>query len=161
MTEIEHQVIKAGLYLPTPSTPGGNYSSFNIRGNTAYIAIQFPIKDETFLFQGRLGDTLNAQDGYDALQLCAMNVLAQMNKYLSFSQLEGMNHLDIYYQSINHWDEGPYVANGASNLFVEVLKEKGEHTRSILGVHSLPRNFSVGLTATATIKKKPYWFSFN
>ncbi len=155
---IEHHATEAGLQLPAPSTPGGNYSSFNIRGNTAYIAIQFPIKDENFMFQGRLGDTLNAQDGYDALQLCAMNVLAQMNKYLSFSQLEGMNHLDIYYQSINHWDEGPYVANGASDLFVEVLKEKGEHTRSILGVHSLPRNFSVGLTATATISRKPFWF---
>lgn len=158
---IEDHTTEAGLQLPAPSTPGGNYSSFNIRGNTAHIAIQFPIKDETFLFQGRLGDTLNAQDGYDALQLCAMNVLAQINRYLSFNQLEGMNHLDIYYQSTNYWDEGPYVANGASDLFVEVLKEKGEHTRSILGVHSLPRNFSVGLTATATIKKKPYWFSFN
>lgn len=158
MTLIEHSAQEAGLQLPTPSIPGGNYSSFNIRGNKAYIAIQFPIKDGDFLYQGRLGATLNAQEGYAAMQLCAMNVLAQINKHLTHSQLEGMNHLDIYYQSADHWDEGPYVANGASDIFVEVLEEKGEHTRSILGVHALPRNFSVGLTATATIKRKPFWF---
>lgn len=158
MTVIEHSAKEAGLKLPNPSTPGGNYSSFNIRGNTAYIAIQFPIKDGNFLYQGRLGASLNAQEGYAAMQLCAMNVVAQINKHLSLSQLEGMNHLDIYYQSTDYWDEGPYVANGASDIFMELLGDKGEHTRSIVGVHSLPRNFSVGLTATATINRKTFWF---
>lgn len=32
-----------GLELPTPSPPGGNYVSVNIRSHIAYIAIQFPI----------------------------------------------------------------------------------------------------------------------
>ena len=34
---------KINLELPEVSTPGGSYVSVNIRGNIAYIAIQFPI----------------------------------------------------------------------------------------------------------------------
>ena len=45
-----------GLELPKVSTPGGNYVSVNIRANIAYIAIQFPINNDNYLYQGRLGD---------------------------------------------------------------------------------------------------------
>jgi len=45
------------------------------------------------------------------------------------------------------------VVNGASDLFVSILEEKGVHTRAIFGIEKLLRNFSVGLTCTFTIKK--------
>ncbi|WP_230407052.1 RidA family protein [Pontibacter cellulosilyticus] len=62
--------------LPKVSTPGGNYASVNIRGNIAYIAIQFPIFNEQYLYQGRLGNEISTEEGYKAMELCALNVLA-------------------------------------------------------------------------------------
>lgn len=59
-----------GLELPNVSTPGGSYVSVNIRENIAYIAIQFPILNEQFKFQGRLGNEISTEDGYKAMQLC-------------------------------------------------------------------------------------------
>ncbi|TRX59107.1 RidA family protein [Fulvivirga sp. M361] len=141
-----------GIELPGLSTPGGSYSSVNIRKNIAYIAIQFPIKNEEYLYRGRFGTELSTEDGYKAMELCALNVLAQVQEKVGFEQIIGLNHIDAYYQSDGNWDDGPKVVNGASDLFVNVLEERGKHSRAIFGVHQLPRNFSVGLTSTFTIK---------
>ncbi len=44
----EEKLKAAGITLPKVSTPGGNYVSVNVRGNIAYVAIQFPIENSTF-----------------------------------------------------------------------------------------------------------------
>ena len=141
-----------GLKLPEISTPGGSYVSVNVRKNIAYIAIQFPILNEEFKFQGRLGNGISTEEGYKAMELCALNVLSQVEKKIGFDKIIGLNHIDAYFQSGTDWDNSPIVVNGASDLFVKVLEEKGKHSRAIFGVEKLPRNFSVGLTTSFTIK---------
>ncbi|WP_205958022.1 RidA family protein [Flavivirga algicola] len=151
---ITQNLKRLNLKLPNVSTPGGNYVSVNIRGNIAYIAIQFPILNEEFLYQGRLGNEMSTEQGYKAMELCALNVLAQVDKKVGFDNIIGLNHIDAYFQSGKNWDDSPIVANGASDLFVKVLGDKGQHSRAIFGVEKLPRNFSVGLTASFTITPK-------
>ena len=131
--------------------PGGSYVAVNIRGNQAYVAIQLPIKDDKFYYIGRLGNDLTTEDGYEAAKMAATNVLLQINKFVGFDRLVGMNHADIYYQVYKDWDEGPRVADGASDLFLNVLGDKGQHTRAIIGVERLPRGFSVALVTSFTI----------
>lgn len=149
----EENFKKYGYKLPGVSTPGGSYVSVNVRDNIAYIAIQFPILDGKFLYQGRLGEGVSTHEGYKAMELCALNVLAQVDKKIGFERIIGLNHIDAYFQSGEDWDESPAVVDGASDLFVKILERKGEHSRAIFGVHKLPRNFSVGLTASFTISK--------
>jgi len=69
---------KLNYKLPKASSPGGNYVSVNIRKNVAYIAIQFPIIDGEFFYQGRLGDNLSTQDGYKAMQFISEAVLLSL-----------------------------------------------------------------------------------
>jgi enamine deaminase RidA (YjgF/YER057c/UK114 family) len=141
-----------GLTLPEVSTPGGSYQSVNVRGNIAYIAIQFPIENEEYKYLGRLGQEINTEEGYAAMRLCALNVLSQLHHKIGFERIEGLNHIDAYFQADEGWDDSPKVVNGASDLFVEVLGEAGTHSRAIFGVERLPRNFSVGLTCSVTLK---------
>jgi len=119
------------LKLPEVSTPGGNYVSVNIRKNMAFIAIQFPIKNGEYLYQGRLGNEISTEQGYKAMELCALNVLAQVDMKIGFDKIIGLNHIDAYFQSGENWDDSPIVVNGASDLFVKVLEEKGKHSRAI------------------------------
>lgn len=154
--KIENQLSTLGLQLPEVSTPGGNYVSVNVRANIAYVAIQFPILNGEYLYQGKLGEYLSTDDGYKAMQLCALNVLAQVNAKVGFDAVEGLNHIDAYYVSHGNWDEAPKVVNGASDLFVKALGEKGQHSRSIFGVANLPREFCVGLTVSFTLKHKEF-----
>ena len=144
---------KLGLELPAISTPGGNYVSVNVRGTVAYIAIQFPILNGEFNYQGRLGNEISTEEGYKAMELCALNVLAQIDQKIGFDKIVGLNHIEAYFQAGADWDDSPIVVNGASDLFVKVLEGKGRHSRAIFGVEKLPRNFSVGLTASFTVKK--------
>jgi enamine deaminase RidA (YjgF/YER057c/UK114 family) len=143
---------KLNLKLPEVSTPGGSYSSVNIRGNIAYIAIQFPIENGELKYQGRLGDELSIEHGYQAMQLCALNVLAQVHQKIGLENIVGLNHFDAYYQAGENWNDAPKVVDGASDLFVKVLEEKGTHSRAIFGVEKLYGNLCVGLTCTFTLK---------
>lgn len=151
---IKDRIQNLGYDLPKISTPGGSYVSVNIRGNIAYVAIQFPIRDEEYQYQGRLGKEVSTAEGYKAMQLCALNVLAQVENKIGFENIVGLNHIDAYYQSAKDWDDAPQVVDGASDLFVHILEEKGRHSRAIFGVDRLPRNFSVGLTTSFTIQTK-------
>jgi enamine deaminase RidA (YjgF/YER057c/UK114 family) len=150
--ELFKNLSKYKLVLPEVTSPGGSYVSVNIRGNIAYVAIQFPIKNESYLYQGRLGAEITTETGYKAMELCALNVIVHVHEKVGFENVIGLNHIDAYYQSSDNWDEGPTVVNGASDIFVKVLGKKGTHSRAIFGVQNLPRNFSVGLTTTFTIK---------
>ena len=149
--KIEKKILELGLSLPKVSTPGGNYVSVNIRENIAYVAIQFPIIDEVYHYQGRLGNEVSTEDGYKAMEMCALNVIAQIEQKVGFDNVIGLNHIDVCFQAGTDWDDSPIIANGASDLFVKVLGDKGTHARAIFGVANLPRNFSVGLTASFTL----------
>ncbi len=151
MTLLE-QLNLHSITLPEPSTPGGSYTSVNIRKDIAYIAIQFPIFNGEYRYQGILGKDINTSEGYAAMELCALNVLAQLHHKITLERVLGLNHFDAYYVSDKDWDEAPQVVNGASDLFVKVLGKQGVHSRAILGVEKLPRNFCVGLTASCTLK---------
>lgn len=143
---------RLGITFGDVPKPGGSYVAVNIRGNIAYVAIQFPIKQDQFFFIGRLGKEVTTEEGYEGARLAAMNVLGQIEKFVGLERVVGLNHADIYYRATEEWDEGPRVANGASDLFLSVLGNKGEHTRAIFGVEKLPRGFSVALTTSFTIK---------
>lgn len=149
---IKSRLEALGLQLPSIAPPGGSYVSVNVRGSIAYVAIQFPILNDEYQFQGRLGWELSTEDGYQAAQLTALNILAQVDHYVGFDYVEGLNHIDAYYQAAVGWDDGPKVVNGASDLLVKVLEERGQHSRAIFGVDTLPRNFSVGVTSSFTLK---------
>lgn len=142
------------LKLPEITTPGGNYVSVNIRENIAYVAIQFPINNADYLYVGRLGKEVTTTEGYEAMKLCALNTIAQIDTKVGVDHIIGLNHIDIYFQASDDWDDSPIIANGASDLFVNLLGEKGQHSRAIFGVDKLPRNFSVGLTASFTLVSK-------
>ena len=149
--KIDENLKANGIVLGNPPKPGGSYVAVNVRSNIAYVAIQFPINDNKFFFLGRLGNEVTTDQGYQAARMAAINVLAQIDKCVGFDKIVGLNHIDIHYQAGEEWDEGPNVANGASDLFLKILGKRGEHTRSIMGVHKLPKNHSVALTATFTI----------
>jgi hypothetical protein len=98
-----------------------------------------------------LGKDLSTLDGHQAVKNAAMNVIAQMNRYVGFENVEGLNHFDLYYRATDDWDHAPAITDTASDLFIKSLGPKGLHSRTIFGVQSLPRNFCVGITASFTL----------
>ena len=141
-----------GISLGAPPKPGGSYVAVNVRANVAYVAIQFPIVEGKFISQGRIGKDVTTEQAYEAARAAAINVLAQIHNAVGFDRVAGLNHADIYYQADDNWDDGPTVANGASDLFLAALGEKGQHSRAIMSVRKLPRGHCVALVTSFTVK---------
>lgn len=142
-----------GLSLPDPPKPGGAYDSVRAIGGVAYVAVQFPFAEGDLAFRGRLGRELTTQDGYRAAELCALNVLAQMHRYVGFKRILGLNRIEAHMLTVDGWDDFPKVLDGASRLFADALgDEAGRHARALSGVERLPMDAPIALTATFTLR---------
>lgn len=147
-------LISSGIKERSVPNPGGSYVAVNVRGTIAYVAIQFPIDKGDLRYPGKLGAEVSTIEGYQAARIAAMNVLGQIEKHLGFENVEGLNHIDIYYAASGDWNEAPKAADGASDLFLEILGEAGKHTRAIFGVERLPNFACIAITASFTMGRE-------
>jgi hypothetical protein len=141
------------IEIPQLSIPGGNYKSIIVRSNHFSVAIQMPKFGSEDRFQGLIGNEVLVEDAYYASQLCGVNSLLHIENSIDFKDLVGITHIDYYYNVSKSTDLIPHIANGASDLFVNVLGTKGEHTRAIFGVSHLPKNFCIGISVSGIIEK--------
>ena len=151
MTDPLVRLAELGLSLPEPPEPGGTYESVRVIGGIAYVAAQFPFADGELAFRGRLGRELTTQDGYRAAELCALNVLAQIDKYVGFDHVLGLNRFEAYMLTVDGWDDFPKVLDGASRVFLDALDDAGRHARALFGVERLPLGAPIELTASFTL----------
>jgi enamine deaminase RidA (YjgF/YER057c/UK114 family) len=91
-----------------------------------------------------LGETVSIEDGQKAARACAINLLAQVKVALGdLDKIVKVVRLGGFINSAPSFFDGPKVMNGASDLMVEVLGDKGRHARSTVGVASLPADAAV------------------
>ncbi len=147
--EIEARLRRLGLALPAAPAPVGNYRRGVIRGGIGMLSGQLPLRDGKPTHVGRVGDSLTVEDGQAAARIAALNVLAQLKEVLgSFARLDGLLRLDGLVASADGFTGQATVLNGASDLFADVLGERGAHARSAAGVPSLPLDVPVELVVT-------------
>jgi enamine deaminase RidA (YjgF/YER057c/UK114 family) len=142
-----------GIKLPPAPKPAGNYSAFVRAGNLLFLSGQFSIEDGAPRYNGRVGAELSEEQGYAAARLAALNVLAQIRAALGgFDQLKHLVRVEGHVASAPGWHNTPLVLDGASDLFVAVLGERGRHARTAFNPSCLPWNLAVELVVTAAVK---------
>lgn len=149
---IELRLQELGLTLPSAPKPAGNYSAAVRSGNLLFLSGQFPIENGKPRYSGRVGAELSEADGYAAARLAALNVLAQIRAALgSFDRLEQLVRVEGHVASAPGWNNAPTVLDGASDLFAQVLGERGRHARTAFTPSQLPLNLAVELVVTAAV----------
>lgn len=138
-----------GFELPTPGQPAANYVNYVISQNQLFISGQIPLQDGKPAFVGRLGESLSEAEGADAAELAALGLLAQLSDALDddLSRLVRTVRLGVFIASSADFQRQSAVANGASNLLVNALGDKGRHARTAVGVASLPAGVAVEIDA--------------
>ena len=150
---IHQKLADLGLSLPKPPTPLGNYTAVSQAGDLLFISGQLPLLDGKIAYSGRVGEHLSIEEGKLAAQLAALNVLAQIEKYLGgFERLDHIVRLEGHVSSADGFYSQPTVLDGASDLFAAVLGEKAGHARSAFSHRQLPGNAAVELVVIAQIK---------
>lgn len=143
MTELataDARIAALGLELPTPLTPNASYVPVTETGLLVAVSGQLPFDAAGGMsVVGRLGDELALEQGREAAQRCALHFLAQLKAGLgSLDAIERVLKLTVLVASTPEFDRHHLVANGASDLLVAVLGERGRHARSAFGVAALP-----------------------
>lgn len=137
-----------GITLPQASAPAANYLPYQSAGSLLMTAGQLPLENGKLAVSGLLGATVDVAEGQRAARLCAINVLAQAKAALGdLEHIERVVKITVFVASDPRFTEQHLVANGASDLFVDVLGERGKHARSAVGVARLPLDAAVEVEA--------------
>lgn len=146
---IEQRLAQLGVKLASPTRVVASYVPTMRVGNTLVTSGQLPLKDGQLVAKGLLGSEVGVGQGQHAAKCCAVNVLAQAKAALGdLERIQRLVKITVFVASAPGFFEQHVVANGASDLFVSVLADKGQHTRSAVGVASLPMNAAVEIEAT-------------
>lgn len=129
-----------GIELTAAPDPLANYVSVQKAGNIWFFSGAGPFIDGKPAVFGRLGESMTTEEGYQAARLAGINLLAILNRELGgdWSRLKQVVKLQGFVNSTPDFYEQPAVINGASDLFVEVLGDKGKHARTAVGTNVLP-----------------------
>ncbi|CAN7238931.1 RidA family protein [Bosea sp. LjRoot9] len=151
MSAIEAKLAKLGITLPAPAAPVANYVPYVITGKLLVISGQICFGPDGKLsdsHKGKLGAEIFNEAGIEAARLCAINVLAQAKAALGdLDRITRCVRLGGFINATPHFAGLPAIMNGASDLMVEVLGDKGRHARSTIGVAELPADAAVEVEA--------------
>lgn len=131
---IEQKLADLGLALPEPVTAFGNYELVTVHGGLAYVAGHGPVAGSKPLVQGRLGDDLTVEEGYEAARLTALSMLASLKR-----ELGALDRVARWLRAVGYVHGAPgfaqnaKVLDGFSDLVVELWGDAGRHARSAPG----------------------------
>jgi enamine deaminase RidA (YjgF/YER057c/UK114 family) len=140
-----------GISLPPAPAPMANYVPARRVGNLVYTAGQVSGTAEREI-KGKLGDGLDVEQGREAARVCALNCLAAVLTVIdSLDSVKQLVRVGAFVNSAAGFNQQPAVANGASDLLVEIFGDAGRHARTAVGVNELPAGFAVEVELIAEV----------
>ena len=151
--QIEAKLKELGLTLPDAPAPAANYVPYVVTGKLVFIAGQVSRGPGGFV-TGKLGKELTVAQGQAAAKVCALNLLAQLKAACGGELDRVVRCVKVggFVNCLDSFQEQPQVINGCSDLFVQVLGDKGRHARFAVGANILPFNAAVEIDAVFEIQ---------
>jgi len=147
---IDEKMKSLGLKLPPPSPSVGAFVSHVRSGNLLFLSGQIAKRDGKS-WVGKLGEDLTTSEGKQAARSVAVDLLGTLRAAVGDLNRIRMVKLRVLVNSAPSFTEQHLVANGASELFLELLGDKGAHARCAYGVAQLPLGSCVEIELTAEI----------
>ena len=150
---VDSRLKDLGIQLPTPPAPVASYVPFVTSGKLVFTSGQVTVAPDGLKYVGIVGKDLSLEDGKAAARLCAINIIAQLKAACGadLDRVKRVVKLTVFVNAAPGFAQHPEVANGASDLLVEVFGEAGKHARSAVGAGSLPRNVATEVEAIVEI----------
>ena len=146
MGAIEDRIRELGYTLPGAAVPVANYvPAVHVEGaGLVYTSGHVARRDDGSTVTGKLGADLSIEEGYEAARLTALGILGSLKATIGeLDRVTRIVKLLCMVNSTPDFGQQPPVANGASDLLVEVFGDKGMHARSAVGMADLPGGASV------------------
>ena len=128
-----------GLVLPKPPTPLGAYVETSQVGSLLFLSGTLPIVNGKLAISGRLGQNLSVEQGREAARLAALNALAAAQAHVGdLDRVKKVVKASVLISATEEFVEHAAVADGASDLFVQLFGPQAGHVRVVYGVQSTP-----------------------
>lgn len=136
----EQRLAEVGIELPEPNPPVANYVGAVTAGTLVFVSGHGPYRDGGYAYSGKLGREVDIETGQQAARLTMINLLASLKAEIGeLDRVRRVVKLLVMVNSDPEFGDQPKVANGASDLLVEVFGvERGSHARSAVGMGALP-----------------------
>lgn len=141
---LTQKLAELNITLPSLSGPFGAYVPAKRVGNLIYVSGQLPMKDGKLMVTGQVPSKCTPEQANAAARQCVINGLAAVQTILpDLNQLKGVVRVGCFVSSDVGFTAQPQVANGASELLIQLFGEAGRHARAAVGVNTLPLDASV------------------
>jgi enamine deaminase RidA (YjgF/YER057c/UK114 family) len=151
MSQVEKRLSAMGIALPAAAAPVANYVPAVITGNLLVVSGQLCFGPDGKLdarHAGKLGAGVSAENGTEAARFCAINLLSQAKSVLGdLDRITRCVRLGGFINATPDYIALPVIMNGASDLMVAALGDKGRHARSTVGMAVLPMGAAVEVEA--------------
>jgi len=147
------RLMALGLELPPPPTPIANFRTAVRDGEMVFLSGQGPTRQDGTLHTGKVGDAVSAEEAYEHARLTGLNLLSVMHDVLG--DLRRVRRVIKIFGMVNaapDFTEHSAVIDGCSDLFCAVFGEAGQHSRTAMGVGSLPRLITVEIEAVIAVR---------
>ena len=144
----DQRLAELGIELPPAPALAGNYVPAYQAGNLLYLSGAICLVAGEMTYTGKVGAERDIAYGQEAARTCALNLLAIAKSYLGdLDKIKQVVQLGGFVNAVPSFPDSPAVINGASDTMVEILGERGSHTRAAVAVTGLPKDSTVEITA--------------
>ena len=153
----EKRLKELGIDLGKVSAPVANYVNAVKTGNLLLLAGKGPRADASGVRpSGKVGREYTVEQAYQHARTVGMDLLAVMKSELgSLDRVKRVVKVLGMVNAVPEFQDHPKVINGCSDLFVQVLGDKGKHARSAVGMGSLPMGIPVEIECIVEIGAAP------
>ena len=156
---IERKLQELGLVLPEPvKVPSGvklPFSFIRVRGDRAYISGHGPLNSDGSIASpvGKVGGDVSLEEAYQAARLTGLAILSSLQRELGrLDRVTAWLRVFGMVNSAPGFNRQPQVINGFSDLILELYgPDRGQHSRSAVGMAELPFDFPVEIEAEVEI----------
>jgi enamine deaminase RidA (YjgF/YER057c/UK114 family) len=150
---IDARLKELGIELPEPSTPKvAKILNYKQSGNLLFISGQVPRVDGEPGYIGKVGREFTLEQGQEAARVSALSVLGCARAALGgdLDRIEEIVRVKGYINVDPEFKDVSAILNGASELFIDLFGDPGRHSRTAIGVASMP--FGVAIEVEAVIQ---------
>ncbi len=159
MGRVEQRLKELSITLPDFDEVGyygasyGKMKAHHQVGNLLFLSGHVPERNGTSVYPGRLGDTVTVEQGYEAARLVGINCLAGIKHAVGdLDRVVSLVRSLCFVVCTPTFYDVHRVSSGATDLFAEVLGDRGIGGRATIGVTSLARNHCFELWLTAEVE---------
>lgn len=140
----EARIKELAICLPKAPTPFGAYVEAFQSGSLLFLSGMLPVAGHVPLYIGLVGRELSVAEGYDAARAACLSGLAAAQAQLgTLDRIRSVAKLGVYIACPSDFHEHPKVADGASELLLDVFGPARIPPRVVLGVSSIPLGMPV------------------